>query len=227
MIKVDLFTIKGEKKGKLSLPDQIFGVKINPVILSQAVRVYLANQRKARAKVKSRGEVSGSGIKIWRQKGTGRARHGSRYVPIFVGGGVAHGPTGQENYHLKLTKKVKRQALFSALSAKLEKGEVFLLEALEKIEPKTKKMVALLEKIVGKNKKILIVLPKKMENVSRAAGNLAQVKLSLAGLLNPYEVLNGGKLIFTPESITVLEETFLKKEEKPKKQKPGGKKHGT
>jgi len=217
MPKVDLLTLEGEKKGKFDLPKEIFAAKIKPVLVVQAVRVYLANQRRAKAKVKSRGEVRGSRRKIWRQKGTGRARHGDRYAPIFVGGGVAHGPTGQENYSLKLTRKMKRQALFSALTSKFKAGEIFVVKDLDKIKPKTKEIAGVLNKIsVGKSKTML-VLPGVLENVIRAAKNLSGVQLAQASLLNPYQVLNGGQLVFMPDGIRVLEKTFLGKKEKSKK----------
>jgi large subunit ribosomal protein L4 len=118
MLKVDVYNHKGEKTGSLSLPKEIFGQKINNKLLAQAVRVYRGRKRKASAKTKSRSEVVASKRKIWRQKGTGRARHGSRNAPIFVKGGVAHGPTGKQNFTKKLSKKMKKAALKSALATK-------------------------------------------------------------------------------------------------------------
>jgi len=208
MPRIDIYNTKGERTGKIQLPKEIFGVKINQSLMAQAVRVYLANQRKARAKTKTRGEVSGSGRKIYRQKGTGQARHGDRYAPIFVGGGVAHGPTGKENYKLKMAKKMRRLALFSALTSRLKEKEVIVIEGLEKIKPKTKEMNQLIKnfKLEGK---ILLVLPETIENVLRAGRNIAGLKLLQANLLNTYEVLNGGRLILTKESIKKLKETFL------------------
>jgi len=209
MPKVDFCTITGQKKEKFDLPKEIFAAQIRPVLMAQAVRVYLANQRRAKAKTKTRGEVRGSRRKIWRQKGTGRARHGDRYAPIFVGGGVAHGPTGKENYHLKLSKKMRRRAFFSALTAKFKEGKILVVKGLKKIEPKTKKMAEVVEKIAEGEKKVLIILPEKIENILRAAKNIPGVELTQAALLNTYEVLNGGKLVFMPESIEVLKEKFL------------------
>ena len=115
MFKVDLYNIKGEKEGKVTLPKEIFETKINKPLLSQAVRVYLANQRDARARAKTRAQVKGSNRKIYRQKGTGGARHGDNKAPIFVGGGKAHPPKGI-NRRLSLPKKMKQLALKSALS---------------------------------------------------------------------------------------------------------------
>lgn len=220
MAKIDLFDPEGKKTGHLALPEEIFGVKVNEILLAQAVRVYLANQRRARAKTKTRGEVRGSRKKIWRQKGTGRARHGARSAPIFVGGGKAHGPTGQQNYQLKLTKKMKRQALFSALASKLAGGEIGAVRGLEKVEPKTKKMALAIGKIARVQKwdpakeKITLVLPEVLENVTRSARNLAGVELKQADSLNPYEVLNAGRLLFMEKSLEVLKDTYLKTKER-------------
>ena len=211
MPRVNLLTIRGTKSGTVTLPKEIFAVKVNPQLMAQAVRVYLANQRKAKAKTKTRGEVRGSRRKIWRQKGTGRARHGDLYAPIFVGGGRAHGPRGVENYQLKMSKKMKRAALFSALTSKLKDKEIFVVKDLEKIEPKTKKMAQILQKKLKIEGKVLIILPEVLDNVMRAARNIRGVSLAQASLLNTYQVLNGGKLLLMKESIDRLKETFLRK----------------
>ena len=128
MTTVTIYNVKGQSAGKVRLPKEIFGAKINRILMAEAVRIYLGNQRRAKAKTKDRSEVRGSRRKIWRQKGTGRARHGDRYAPIFVGGGRAHGPTGQENFRAKLTKKMKKAALFSALTTKQKQGEVLVVK---------------------------------------------------------------------------------------------------
>ncbi len=211
MPKVAVFTSTGTKSSeKINLPKEIFGAKINEPLMAQAVRVYLSNQRKGTAKVKTRSDVRGSGRKIWRQKGTGRARHGDKYAPIFVGGGVAHGPDGTENYQLKMSKKMKRLALFSALTSKLKADEIVVVKGLDKVEPKTKAMALVLSKLGG-SKKRLVVLPSILEKVMRAARNIEGVRLAQANLLNTYRVLNGGKIILMKESVDKLKETFLKK----------------
>ncbi|HUS51957.1 MAG TPA: 50S ribosomal protein L4 [Candidatus Bathyarchaeia archaeon] len=215
MPKVDVLSIQGRKIGLIELPKEIFGAKVNEELMTQAVRVYLSNQRKSKAKTKRRGEVRGSRRKIWRQKGTGRARHGDRYAPIFVGGGVAHGPTGEENWKRKLTKKMRCRALFSALTSKLKAKEVLIIQGLEKVEPKTKEMVKIIANLKLKKKdkeknKISVVLPEVLENVIRAGRNIPNLNLKQANLLNTYEVLNGGKLIFMKDSIEKIRETFLK-----------------
>ncbi len=209
MPKVNVLNLQGKKVSSIELPKEIFDAKINKDLMAQAVRVYLSNQRKARAKAKRRSEVKGSRRKIWRQKGTGRARHGDRYAPIFVGGGVAHGPTGEENWKLKLTKKMRRAALFSALTSKLKTDEIKVVKGLEKVKPKTKEMAQVLKKL-AKEGKLTIVLSEKTENVILGARNIKGVSLVQASLLNTYQVLNGGTLILMKESIDKLKETFLK-----------------
>jgi len=219
MLKVDLYTINGTKSGQIELPKEIFGAKINQPLMAQAVRVYLSNQRQALARVQTRSEVNRTKAKWFRQKGTGRARHGARSAPIFVGGGKAHGPTGEQNYCLKMSKAMKKKALFSALSAKLKDKEIIIVKGMEKVEPKTKKMSKIIENLkisrgagsgsARKNSKLTLILPQKLDNVTRAARNIPKVNLIKAALLNTYEVLNGGKLIFMKESIDKLKQTFL------------------
>jgi len=213
MPKTDLLDINGKKVGTINLPPEIFAAEVNPALMAQAVRVYLANQRKAHPKTKTRAEVNRTKAKWYRQKGTGRARHGSRAAPIFVGGGVAHGPTGEQNYQLKMPKKMKKAALFSALTSKFKEKEILVVKGLEKIEPKTKKMAEFLtkSKIQSTKSKILLVLPKMLENIILAGRNLENFEISYSADLNTYQVLASDKLIFLPESIDKLKEVFLKK----------------
>lgn len=209
MPKLDLLTIKGEKDGVVDLPKEIFGAKVNPKLMAQAVRVYLSNQRKAGAKTKTRGEVDRTKAKWYRQKHTGRARHGARSAPIFVGGGKAHGPKGIENYQLKMSKKMKQAALFSALTSQLKDKKILAIKGLDKMEPKTKKMAQILARF--KSKKATIVLPGKLDNLMRAARNIKGVKLVQANTLNTFNILSTNQLIFLPESIDKLKEVYLKK----------------
>lgn len=209
MVTIDIFSITGTKKGKMSLPKEVFSAKINPSLMAQAVRIYLANQRRAHAKTKARGEVSGSGRKIWRQKGTGRARHGDRYAPIFVGGGVAHGPTGRENWGKALPKKMKKQALASALTSKLKDKEIMVIDGLENIKGKTQEMVKVLDKIgMRRKEKVLLVLSKSRQNIIRAVRNIPGVKIAQITSLNTYKILSGGKILFSKEAIKSLEEQW-------------------
>ena len=216
MPRIDIYNIKEEKTGKIQLPEEFFGAVVNKQLMAQAVRIYLANQRKARAKTKTRGEVTGSGIKIYRQKGTGRARHGDRYAPIFVGGGVTHGPRGIKNQRLKMSKKMRRKAFFSALTSKFKEKKIVVIKDLEKINPKTKKMAKIMQNLKFKIKncnakcKICLILPEVLENVMRAGRNIPNLRMIQVKQLNTYEVLNGGLLVFMKPSIKTLKETFSK-----------------
>lgn len=205
MPQVNVYATTGTATGKMTLPDNIFAAKVRPLLMAQAVRAYLSNHRIARAQARTRAEVSGSGKKIYAQKGTGRARHGDQYAPIFVGGGVAHGPKGNENYKLKMPRKMRQQALFSALTSKLKENELVIVGGLAKVEPKTGKLVKIFAKLkINSPAKVMIILPKVLENVSRAARNIKGVKLLPVNALNTYEVLNGGKLVFMKEALEEL-----------------------
>lgn len=198
---IDVFNTKGEKTGKISLPKEIFGIEASPKLLAQAVRVYLANQKKARPKTKTRSQVNGSGRKIWRQKGTGRARHGDRQAPIFVGGGIAHGPEGTRR-RLSLSQVMGKKALFSALSGKLRENKLLVVEDL-KINPKTREIEKILETLLKKTpRRVLLVIPPKNEVLKRAARNIPWLKVSQFNILNSYEVLDCDQMIFTKEAIS-------------------------
>lgn len=213
-LKLSVFDTKGKVVESFSLPKEIFGVVVNNQLIAQAVRVYLANQRRGTVKTKSRGEVNISTRKIYKQKGTGRARHGAASAPIFVGGGIAFGPRPRD-YSLKLSKKMKKLALFCALSAKLKSSEIKLIQGLEKIEPKTKNMVDIINNLSlnEKNKKILLVTPKPgkdYENVVKASRNIEGVRVTSANLLTTYEILANKRILFMKNSIETVKETFLK-----------------
>src|SRR3989338_2709122 len=145
-LNASVFDIKGKVAGHIELPSEIFGAKVNNSLMSQAVRVYLANQRQGTVKTKDRGEVNATTKKIWQQKGTGRARHGSKRAPLFVGGGVAFGPKPRD-FSLTISKKMKKNALFSALSSKLKENEIKILKGLEAVTPKTKIMNGILKNL--------------------------------------------------------------------------------
>ncbi|MDP3998818.1 MAG: 50S ribosomal protein L4 [bacterium] len=216
--QAEVFDTDGKVVEKMDLPERIFAAKVNEKLMAQAVRVYLANQRQGTQKTKTRGEVRKSTAKIWRQKGTGRARHGARSAPIFVGGGVAHGPRPRD-FSLKIPQKMRRAALFASLSHKFQEKEIVVLKGLEEIQPKTKEFVGVLKKLESildrtskKKLNLLVVLPGKIENLQRAARNVEGVTLSPAAGLNTYSVLNHRKLLFLKTAFPVLEQTFLKKE---------------
>lgn len=210
-IKADVFDLSGKIRSSIELPSDLFDVKVNKQVMLQAVRVYLANQRQGTQSTKTRSEVTGSTRKIYRQKGTGRARHGGITAPIFVGGGVALGPKPRD-YGLSLPKKMRRAALASALTTQLSLSRVKIIDGLEGIEPKTKIFVKALQNLNldEKKKKILVVLPTKAESVARAIRNVEGVSFVRANQLNTYEVLNTKMLLIVKTSVEVLESTFGK-----------------
>ena len=195
-------------KTKLVLPKVIRDTKIEPQLLAQAVRVYLSNQRQGTKKTKDRGEVSGSGKKIWRQKGTGKARHGDRYAPLFVGGGVAHGPTGEENYERRLPRKMRRQALAMALKSKFDEEGLVITDGLARIS-KTKDLVTKLTQIAGYDdkKRVLLVVPLgSAKGLWRASRNLAKVEVVTPEELTAYQVLASRTVVITPDGLKIAGE---------------------
>lgn len=211
MKAVEVLDMTGKVVAEISLPEEIFGEKLNKALIAQVVRVYLANQRQGNASTKTRGEVQGSTRKIYRQKGTGRARHGSIRAPIFVKGGIVFGPKPRD-FGLKIPQKMKRKALFSALSSKFTDGEIKILQDLGKIEPKTKNFVEVINNlgIADEKRKILIVTGSEAEGLKRAARNVEGVTIAGAKRLNIYDILNNRQLIFMKEAIEDLKEHFLK-----------------
>ncbi|HHX74270.1 MAG TPA: 50S ribosomal protein L4 [Firmicutes bacterium] len=208
MPKVALYNQQGEQIGDIELSDDIFGVQINTAAMHQAVVAYLANRRLATAKTKTRTEVRGGGRKPWRQKGTGRARHGSIRSPIWRGGGIVFGPTGEQNYKQKLPKKIKRLALKSALTAKVNDGALIVLDALTLDAPKTKEMAAILQRLQT-GRKVLLVMDGSQENVIKSARNIPGVKTTHAGQLNVYDILNTDNLVLTRDAVNQIEEVFV------------------
>jgi len=207
-LSAPVYDAKGAKAGTISLPKEIFGAKVNQPLMAQAVRVYLANQRQGNAATQTRGEVTGSTKKIYRQKGTGNARHGGKRAPIFVKGGVAHGPHPKD-YNLALPKKMRKAALISALSLRAKDGEIKVLSGLTKIEPKTKLMNVLITKLSEpktKNSVLLVTsdVPKKLPNVYLAGRNIENIQITSATLLNTYEVLKYKNLLFMKEAVEFL-----------------------
>lgn len=212
-MKASVVDITGKKLGSFDLPTKLFGLTPNEPLLAQYIRVFRHRQRQADARAKTRGEVTGTTAKVWRQKGTGRARHGSRKAPIFVKGGKAHGPTGGQNYTLTLSKEQRRQALCSALSS--QNSNLLIIEGLEKLEPKTKVLNEVLENALKLGKgRVTIVLDKPLENIIKASKNLPGLSITQASRLNAHEVLSTPKLVFTKASIDVLEKKLAKKDRK-------------
>ncbi len=212
-LTVRLFDQLGKEKGTVALPENVFGGKVNKALMAQAVRVYLANQRMGAAVTKTRSQVALTTAKWYRQKGTGRARHGAQSAPLFVGGGTAHGPK-QRDYTLDLPTKMKHAAVVSALSAMAKEGNVKVVAGLTKIEPKTKNAAAAFAGMGLSGKKALLVMPDYLETVFRATRNINKTVVARVGMLSPYEILNAGTLVIMQEALPVLEKQFGKKESK-------------
>ncbi len=213
-LSIPVLNLLGKEASQASLPKEIFSTQASDKLLAQYVRVYMANKRQGNASTKTRAQVVGSTRKIYRQKGTGRARHGAKSAPIFVGGGVAFGPKTKD-YSLKLNKKQKKKAFFYALTLQHKEGNIVGLQdkSLE-IEPKTKLFSSLLKNAQLDNKKILLVTPEaKRSNLVLASQNLSAVTWTNAASLNTYEVLNSEKIIFVEKALGVLRDHFLKKDE--------------
>lgn len=204
MTTLPLFSAAGTKLTPVKVTDKIFKAKINPALMAQAVKVYLGNQRQASAQAKDRGDIAVTHAKVWRQKGTGRARHGSRNAPTFIGGAKAHGPSGTQNYWRRLNKKQKRAGLYSALSLKFKDSQIIAVSGLEKLAPKTKNFDQLINKLKLNKKQILLLTDKLHLNIRRGSANLAYLKSETVNNLNTYSVLSARTLIFTKEALTCL-----------------------
>ena len=205
MPNVALYDIKGQNIGDIALSENVFGQPVNTAVMHEVVVAHLANCRQGTQSAKTRSEVSGGGKKPWRQKGTGRARQGSTRSPQWRHGGVVFAPKPRD-YTIRVNKKVKRLAMKSARSSKVEENEVIVFDALNIEAPKTKEMVKVL-KAVDVNK-ALIVLADKDEAVERASANIQGVKTTLVGTLNVYEILKYEKLILTKASVEKIEEVY-------------------
>lgn len=206
-LSVPVVTLKGQEEGTLSLPKEVFGQKVNKQLIAQAVRVYSTNLQGHYSSTKTRGEVSGSTRKIYRQKGTGGARHGSIKAPIYVGGGIALGPKPRKTL-LDLPKKMKKMALISALSQRAKEQHIAAVADLDKASGKTKQMAAFLAQFMPHT--ALVVADKPLENVSRSVRNVPGVDFTTVDQLNTFTIINHQNLIFTPQAVEKLQEKVTK-----------------
>jgi len=206
MPKTALYNMEGKAIGEIELSEEIFAAPINEAAMHLMVRSYLAAQRQGTQSALSRGEVRGGGRKIYRQKGTGNARHHGNRAPQFRHGGVVFAPKPRD-YELAVNKKVRRLAFKSALTSKLNAGEIVVVDSLELKEAKTKLMAGVL-KALDAEKKALVVLPERDETVIRAANNLPEAKISYVNTLNVYDILNAGKVVLTKAAKESVEEVY-------------------
>ncbi len=206
MPNVALYGINGKQVGEIELNDNTFGAKVNVEAMHQVVKMYLANQRQGTQSALTRAEVSGGGRKPWRQKGTGRARHGSIRSPQWAHGGVVFAPKPR-SYRYTIPKKIRRIAMKSALSSKVNEEKIIVLEELNFDMPKTKQVTSLLENLKV-DSKALIVMAESNENVIKSARNIKGVKTALVNTLNVYDILKYDKFIITKDAVRKAEEVY-------------------
>ncbi len=208
-MKVSVYNQKGEELKKIDISDDVFNVEPNFDLLHQVVVSQMSNRRQGTAHTKDRGDVSGGGKKPWRQKGTGRARHGSTRSPIWKGGGVTFGPRSDKNYKRVIPKLMKRKALFMVLSAKLKDNEMKVLDKIELNNHKTKGAIEVLNnfpEIIKKN--TLLILPDTNKSVLLGFRNISKIELMQAKDLNALDLLSFKNIIIPEASIKVIEDTF-------------------
>lgn len=203
---IPMYNTRGEKVGEVELRSDIYEVPVNVPLMHQALVRQLANAHLGTHKAKSRGEVNRTKAKWYRQKGTGRARHGSRNANLFVGGGVAHGPRPRK-YAKKMPRKMRRAALRSALSVKAMENRIVVLDVLEMEVPKTKEMLAVLRNL-GLDRRVLILLPERSEMVEKSARNLPQVKTLRTNYLNVRDLLEYDHVLMPLDALQVVEGIF-------------------
>ncbi|OGL64083.1 50S ribosomal protein L4 [Candidatus Uhrbacteria bacterium RIFOXYB2_FULL_45_11] len=208
MAVVSLLNTKGEQVGSLTLEASLFDVKMNPALIHEAVVAQQANSREAIAHTKTRGEVAGSSKKPWKQKGTGRARHGSTKSPIWVGGGITFGPRNERNFSLKINKRAKRKALAMILSEKVSSERFVAVDVLDLKDGKTKELAMILKNLPISKKKTLIVLPPAQKDVAIAAKNMKGIETMPSNTLNVVDLLKADVVLISKEAIDMITQTY-------------------
>jgi large subunit ribosomal protein L4 len=203
-MQLPVYNIQGEQISEVDLRDDIFAVPVNTGLMHQAFVRQMANARRGTHKTKTRGEVRGGGRKPWRQKGTGRARQGSIRAPQWRGGGTVFGPQPR-SYQQKMPRKMRRQALRSALSVKTAESQIKVLDVLEMAEPKTRELLGILENLGVENGSALILLPQRDEVILRSVRNLSQVRTLVAQYLNVRDLLQYDYILMPLASLEVIE----------------------
>ena len=206
-MKAQIYNIKAEKVGEVALPKEVFSVSVSDSLIAQAIRVALANRRSSYAKTKTRSEVAGTRKKVWAQKGTGNARHGNRTAPIFVGGGIALGPDGNQNYSLKMGKNMKRKALAGLLTKFAEDKKILIIDNFSKLDPKTKSGIKLItglktaDEVLSKSRKIGVITTQTVTPVKRAFGNIKDINLLSLKSLDVYSLSKQNYLIISQKAV--------------------------
>ena len=206
MPKVDVLNINGQKVEELELSESIFAAEISEYAVYEVIKNHLANRRQGTQSAKTRAEVRGGGRKPWRQKGTGRARQGSTRSPQWIGGGVVFAPKPRD-YSYSVNKKVRRLALKSVLTTKVNEGNLIVLDALEMNAPKTKDFIAMLS-AVNAGKKALVVTAENSPNVVKSGRNIPGVDITFVNTLDVYDIMRHDSLIITKEAVRKTEEVY-------------------
>ncbi len=206
MPKVAVYDMRGAQVGEIDLNDKVFGIKPNEAVMQQFVKMQLANKRQGTASTKTRAEVRGGGKKPWKQKGTGRARVGSTRNPIWRGGGIVFGPKPRD-YSFRLPRKVRRLAMKSALSSKVQDSNIIVVDLLSFEEPKTKLMVETLS-LLNAAEKTLVVTADGDVNIYKSARNIPGVKSLKADFINVFDILKYDTLLMTKDAVARVEEVF-------------------
>lgn len=208
MPKVEVLNINGENVGEIELNETLFGAKVSEHAVYEVVKNQLANKRQGTQSAKTRAEVRGGGRKPFRQKGTGRARQGSIRAPHYTGGGVVFAPKPRD-YSYKVPKKVKRLALYSVLTSKVQDNEIIVLDSLTMESYKTKEANNILNNVKANDSKAYLVVADNDEKVYRSFRNIEGVNVAQANLINVYDLLRHNKLVITKDAIAKLEEVFI------------------
>ena len=208
MRELPVYDQTGDKVGDMSLGSDVFGAEINEHVVHRAVTAQLAAKRTGTADTKNRSEVKGGGQKPWRQKGTGRARHGSIRSPLWSGGGTTFGPSKERNYKKDIPQKEKQLAVKSALTDKVNEEQLLAVDEFEFTKPQTKQMVGVLEDLELVDQKVLLVLADKDENVYKSARNIPGVRVTTADRITVYDILNCDQLVMVKEAINRVEEVL-------------------
>ncbi len=219
MTKIDIYNQTGEKASQIELNSKIFNAKVNDDLIYQAVLTQLGNARRSNAHTKTRGEVAGSGIKPWKQKGTGRARIGDIRAPHWTGGGVIFGPRNQKNYSKRFPKKMRKAALAMALTERVKEKRIIVINSLELKNIKTRDAQKALAKLPITEGNILIIAESNKNN-TLSFRNLPYVKLINVNNINIYDILKFNWIIFTADSLKKLETNFTDKKVESKPEKP-------
>ncbi len=206
MANIDVLDMAGQKVGTAELSDAVFGIEPNTVVMHQMVVNYLANNRQGTQSALTRAEVSGGGRKPWRQKGTGHARQGSTRAPQWTHGGVVFAPKPR-SYKFTVNKKVRKLAMKSAFSGKLNDGQIVVLDKVALDEYKTKTIANML-KAIGADKKALIILPEVDQKVISSARNIPGVKTAQVNTINVYDIVNADKVVIVKDAIGKIEEVY-------------------